>query len=119
MTFATARSVVKILSCLLSPKNDAGTLELIWHKSSAFAPLTRACHQNTVRQSTCLRTVCILALRQVITPPGLSVYVTSDFQPGSPMNSTVVGAVVRIDNLEAEKWGVAIHIVSSSSLTAN
>lgn len=51
--------------------------------------------------------------------PGLSVYVTSDFQPDSPLNSTVVGVVVRIDNLEGEKWGVAIHIVSSSSLTAN
>ena len=44
---------------------------------------------------------------------------TSDFQPDSPLNSTVVGVVVRIDNLEGEKWGVAIHIVSSSSLTAN
>ena len=51
--------------------------------------------------------------------PGMSVYVTSDFQPDSPLNSTVVGAVVRIDKLEADKLGVAIHIVSPSSAAAN
>ena len=50
---------------------------------------------------------------------GMSVYVTSDFQPDSPLNSTVVGAVVRIDKLETEKWGVAIHIVSPSSAASN
>jgi hypothetical protein len=50
--------------------------------------------------------------------PGMSVYVTSDFQPDSSLHSTVVGAVVRIDKLETEKWGVAIHIVSPSSTAA-
>lgn len=51
--------------------------------------------------------------------PGMSVYVTSDFQPDSPLNSTVMGTVVRIDKLETDKWGIAIHILSPSSLAAN
>jgi hypothetical protein len=50
---------------------------------------------------------------------GMSVYVTSDFQPGSPLHSTVVGAVVRIDKLEADTWGIAVHLSSSSSATVN
>ena len=51
--------------------------------------------------------------------PGMSVYVTSDFQPDSPLNSTVMGTVVRIDKLESDKWGIAIHILSPSSMAAN
>jgi hypothetical protein len=51
--------------------------------------------------------------------PGMSVYVTSDFQPDSPLHSTVLGAVVRIDKLETDKWGVAIQIVSQSLAAAN
>ena len=50
---------------------------------------------------------------------GMSVYVTTDFQPDSPLNSTFVGVVVRIDTLDAEKWGVAIHVLSPSSAAAN
>ena len=49
----------------------------------------------------------------------MSVYVTSDFQPDSPLNSTVMGTVVRIDKLESDKWGIAIHILSPSSMAAN
>jgi hypothetical protein len=49
----------------------------------------------------------------------MSVYVTTDFQPDSPMNSTFVGVVVRIDALDAGKWGVAIHVLSPSSAVAN
>ena len=47
--------------------------------------------------------------------PGLNVYVTSDFQPGSPMKHAVTGVVVRVEELEDDKWGVAIHIFSPSS----
>jgi hypothetical protein len=43
----------------------------------------------------------------------MSVYVTCDYQPGSPLNHVVSGAVVRVDKLEDDKWGVAIHIFSS------
>jgi hypothetical protein len=46
---------------------------------------------------------------------GMGVYVTTDFQPDSPLNSTFLGAVVRIDKLEPEGWGIAIHVVSPSS----
>jgi hypothetical protein len=47
--------------------------------------------------------------------PGMRVYVTSDFQPGSPLNRAVAGVVVRVDKLEDDKWGVAIHIVPASA----
>ncbi|PYS58730.1 MAG: hypothetical protein DMF76_18545 [Acidobacteria bacterium] len=50
---------------------------------------------------------------------GMSVYVTTDFQPDSPLNSTFVGAVVRIDKLEADGWGIAVHVVSPSSARAD
>ena len=49
--------------------------------------------------------------------PGVNVYVTSDFQPGSPTNYAMAGAVVRVEKLEDDKWGVAIHIFSPSSST--
>jgi hypothetical protein len=42
---------------------------------------------------------------------GMNVYVTTDFQPGSPMNHAVEGVVVRIDKQGDGKWGVAIHIL--------
>jgi hypothetical protein len=45
----------------------------------------------------------------------MRVYVTSDFQPGSPLNRAVAGVVVRVDKLEDDKWGVAIHIVPASA----
>jgi hypothetical protein len=50
---------------------------------------------------------------------GMSVYVTTDFQPDSPLNTTFVGVVVRIDKLDMEKWGVAIHVLSPSSAAVN
>jgi len=46
---------------------------------------------------------------------GMMVYVTADFQPGSPMAHSVTGAVVRIDDLEGGKRGIAVHIFSGSS----
>ena len=49
--------------------------------------------------------------------PGGNVYVTSDFQPGSPMEYAMAGVVVRVEKLEDDKWGVAIHIFSPSSST--
>jgi hypothetical protein len=49
--------------------------------------------------------------------PGVNVYVTSDFQTDSPMNHAVAGVVVRVDKLEDDKWGVAIHIFSPSLST--
>jgi hypothetical protein len=45
---------------------------------------------------------------------GMRVYVTRDFQPGSPMGHSVTGAVVRIDAIEGGKWGVAVHIFSGA-----
>ena len=50
---------------------------------------------------------------------GMSVYVTTDFQPDSPLNSTFVGVVVRIDILDMEKWGIAIHVLSPSTEAVN
>jgi PilZ domain len=51
--------------------------------------------------------------------PGMSVYLMSDFQPDSPLNHSVEGAVIRIDELEADKWGVAIRLFSPSLATAD
>jgi hypothetical protein len=42
---------------------------------------------------------------------GMNVYVTSDFQPGSPMNRSVSGSVVRVEELENGQFGIAIQIV--------
>jgi len=50
---------------------------------------------------------------------GMSVYVTTDFQPDSPLNTMFVGVVVRIDKLESEERGIAIHVLSPSSAAAN
>jgi hypothetical protein len=49
----------------------------------------------------------------------MSVYVSTDVQPDSPLNSTFVGVVIRIDKLESDKRGIAIHVVSPSSTAAN
>jgi hypothetical protein len=49
--------------------------------------------------------------------PGMGVYLTSDFQPGSPMTYAMAGIVVRVQQLEDYKWGLAIHIFSHSSST--
>jgi hypothetical protein len=43
---------------------------------------------------------------------GMHVYVTTDFQPGSPMNRSIAGSVVRIDQLASGQFGVAIQVVS-------
>src|ERR1700681_2135644 len=43
---------------------------------------------------------------------GLNIYVTSEFRPNSLINYAIEGVVVRVDRLENEKWGVAIHILS-------
>jgi hypothetical protein len=49
--------------------------------------------------------------------PGINVYVTSDFRPDSSINYAMAGMVVRVDKLEEDKWGVAIHIFSPSLST--
>jgi hypothetical protein len=49
--------------------------------------------------------------------PGISVYVTSDFRPDSTINYAMAGVVVRVEKLEDDKWGVAIHIFSPSLST--
>jgi hypothetical protein len=49
--------------------------------------------------------------------PGVNVYVTSNFKSESPVNYAMSGIVVRVVKLENDKWGVAIHIFSSSSST--
>jgi hypothetical protein len=43
--------------------------------------------------------------------PGMNVYVTQDFQPGSPMNRSVAGSVVRVEELPSGQLGVAIQIL--------
>jgi hypothetical protein len=50
--------------------------------------------------------------------PGMNVYVTGDFQPGSPMNHALTGLVVRVEKLEDDNWGVAIQTFSLSSSMA-
>jgi hypothetical protein len=50
---------------------------------------------------------------------GMSVYVTTDFQPDSALHSTFMGVVVRIDQLDSDNWGIAIHVLSPSSAAAN
>jgi len=47
--------------------------------------------------------------------PGMNVYVTSDYQPGSPMNRAVSGTIVRVDPIDDAHWGIAIHIFPSSA----
>jgi hypothetical protein len=47
--------------------------------------------------------------------PDMSVYITSDYQPGSPMNHALTGLVIRVEKLEGDKWGVAIQTFSPSS----
>jgi hypothetical protein len=49
--------------------------------------------------------------------PGVKVYLTSDFRPGSPMTRAMAGVVVRVEKFEDNKWGVAIRIFSPSSST--
>ena len=50
---------------------------------------------------------------------GMGVYLTTDFRLDSPLNSTFVGVVVRIDILDSDRRGIAIHVISASSAAAN
>jgi c-di-GMP-binding flagellar brake protein YcgR len=43
--------------------------------------------------------------------PGMDVHVTRDFQPGSPMNRSVAGSVVRVEELENNQFGIAIQVL--------
>jgi hypothetical protein len=43
---------------------------------------------------------------------GMNVEVTRDFQPGSTFDRDVAGAIVRIEKLEADRFGVAIQLFS-------
>lgn len=43
---------------------------------------------------------------------GTNVYVTGDFQPGSPIHRALAGAVVRVDRLEDNRFGIAIQILA-------
>ncbi len=43
---------------------------------------------------------------------GVYVYVMSDFQLDDPMDQAVAGVVVRVETLEDDIWGVAIHTFS-------
>jgi CheY-like chemotaxis protein len=47
--------------------------------------------------------------------PDMNVYLTSDYQPDSPLCQALTGLVVRVVKLEDGKWGVAIQIFSQSS----
>ena len=44
--------------------------------------------------------------------PGMKVYVTSDYQPGSPLNREASGTVTRVEHLDGDQFGVAIHVFS-------
>jgi hypothetical protein len=50
--------------------------------------------------------------------PGMNVYMTSDFQPGSVIHFATAGVIVRVEKLEGDKWGMAIQILSPSSSTS-
>lgn len=43
---------------------------------------------------------------------GTNVYITGDFQPGSPIHKTLAGAVVRVDTLEGDRFGIAVQILA-------
>jgi PilZ domain len=43
---------------------------------------------------------------------GTNVYVTGDFQPGSPIHKALPGAIVRVDRLDGERFGIAIQILA-------
>jgi hypothetical protein len=43
---------------------------------------------------------------------GTNVYVTGDFQPGSPINQALAGAIVRVDRLEDNRFGLAVQILA-------
>jgi hypothetical protein len=45
---------------------------------------------------------------------GTNVYVTGDFQPGSPIHKAVAGVIVRVDQLPEERFGVAIQILRAT-----
>jgi hypothetical protein len=47
--------------------------------------------------------------------PGVSVYVTANFRLHSPMTYAMTGVVVRVEKLQDDRWGVAIHFFSPSS----
>jgi hypothetical protein len=51
--------------------------------------------------------------------PGLNIYVTSDFQPGSLIHFAPAGIVVRVEKLEDDIMGVAIHLFSQSLSVVN
>ena len=44
---------------------------------------------------------------------GANLYATGEFQPGSLMNRSIAGSVVRVEELESGMFGVAIQIHSS------
>jgi hypothetical protein len=45
---------------------------------------------------------------------GINVYVTRDFLPGDPMNREEMGSVVRVEKLEDDRFGIAIHFFSDA-----
>lgn len=45
---------------------------------------------------------------------GTNVYVTGDFQPGSPIHKAIAGAVVRVDELDGERFGIAIQLLAGA-----
>src|ERR1700758_2540835 len=45
---------------------------------------------------------------------GTNVYVTGDFQPGSPIHKAVAGVVVRVDKLPEDRFGIAIQIIAGT-----
>ena len=45
---------------------------------------------------------------------GTNVYVTGDFQPGSPIHRAVAGVIVRVDRVPDERFGIAIQIIAGT-----
>jgi hypothetical protein len=50
--------------------------------------------------------------------PGVKIYLTSDFEPGSPLTYAMTGVVIRVSKLEDYRWGLAIRIFPTSTSTA-
>jgi hypothetical protein len=104
--------VVKNPSCQPSLKNDAGTLELICHKGVRIGPFDPSLPPEYCTTVNASEDGLYFPTRANHYGLGMSVYVTTDFRPDSPLNSTFVGVIVRIDKLESDTRGIAIHVLS-------
>ena len=110
-----------ILFCQLNPQSGDANHELICHRSFSFVPSTqgRCLPPDFCTTFNASQDGVYLTTSASHYAPGVNVYLTSDFQTGSPMTYAMAGVVVRVDKLEGDKWGINRNddIFSPSSLT--